>query len=277
MGYIALCALVFALSYLVNILYVTVFYHRGLTHKAVQLHPKVEKFVFATGNWVTGLDPKGWATMHRLHHQHSDTALDPHSPRNHGIIMLALAQLKSYERVLVGLARKEEPYTRIASDIDARVHWLNRKKLWWLPYALHAAIGAALGFAFDAWLLGACYYFGMVSHPVQGWMVNAFGHHSGYRNFKTSDDSRNNTLVAWLVAGEGFQNNHHRHPTSAKFSMRWWEMDWGYTMCLVLQAMGALKILHVAGNARDGREAQEEAQALPLNVITTSVGNSTGN
>ena len=98
------------------------------------------------------------------------------------------------------------------------MHWLNRYRLWWLPTLLHIGIGAAIGFSFDMWLLGAAYSVGMLSHPLQGFVVNAFGHRFGGRNFDTPDHSRNNLIVAALVFGEGLQNNHHRYPASARFS-----------------------------------------------------------
>src|SRR5581483_4658789 len=64
--------LVFAASYVLNIVYMTVFYHRGFTHGAFTMGPRLRRLVAATGSWVTGLDPKAWACMHRLHHLHSD-------------------------------------------------------------------------------------------------------------------------------------------------------------------------------------------------------------
>ena len=211
MTYYLACLLTLAAGYLVNILYITVFYHRGLTHSAVELAPWLRRFVVKTGNWITGLDPKGWSVMHRLHHQYSDTALDPHSPTTYGIAGVMMAQLNSYKKILRGLKRHDPQYLAVASDLDFEVHWLNRYKLWVLPYALHASIALVLGVVFHAWLLGLAYWLGIMSHPLQGWLVNSFGHSSGYRNFHIGDDSRNNTLIALLVMGEGYQNNHHRY------------------------------------------------------------------
>ena len=57
--------------------------------------------------------------------------------------------------------------------------------------------------------IGFGYFFGIMSHPLQGWMVNALAHKYGGRNFNSSDDSRNNHFVALVAFGEGFQNNHH--------------------------------------------------------------------
>lgn len=243
MLYLALCLLVFASMYLLNIYYITVLYHRGLTHGAVKLGPFAQWMVVHTGNWVTGLDPKGWSTMHRLHHQHSDTPLDPHSPRNHGVFPLMLAQLKSYNRVLARLIHREPEVTRLTSDLAFDVNWLNRRGLWALPYLLHAGVAVALGLGFDAWLLGAAAWLGMMTHPLQGWMVNAFAHRYGTRNFDTPDDSRNNPLVALLVFGEGYQNNHHHAPRAANFAMRRGELDLGYLLCVASQRLGLLEIV----------------------------------
>src|SRR5437868_14105447 len=101
------CLAVFFVAYLINLGTITVLYHRGLAHKAVTLSPAAMRFVAVMGNWVTGLDPKGWVCMHRLHHAHSDTERDPHSPRHGGFFGILTGQLVSYKRVLIGLAKKQ--------------------------------------------------------------------------------------------------------------------------------------------------------------------------
>lgn len=241
-SYLILCLVVFIIAYLVNTSYVTVFYHRAWTHQSIEIHPAVERFVLATAPWVTGIDPKGWCTMHRLHHLYSDTEKDPHSPKHKGFFKLLLVQLYSYEDALKGLMRKDPYYTNQVKDLNFEVSWLNKKKLWLLPYVIQIGITLFIGFAFDAWLLAAAYYFGIMSHPIEGWLINSFGHMIGYRNFEIDDNSRNNWIVSLLVVGEGFQNNHHKYPESAKFSIRWFEIDLGYTICLLLEKMGAISI-----------------------------------
>lgn len=239
--YFVLCALVFSLAYLLNILTISIGYHRGLAHRAVELHPFLRRFVIVAGSWITGLDPKAWVVMHRLHHEHSDTPDDPHSPRNVGLIGIGMEQLRSYKRVLRGLMKNRSPYKEHARDLDFELNWLNRSGRWYLPYVVHALIGLASG-ACGAWLLGFAYFVGMMSHPFQGGMVNSLGHAVGGRNFATDDDSRNNLLVAWLIFGEGLQNNHHRFPRSAKFSYRYWEPDFGFSACLALETLGLLTV-----------------------------------
>jgi stearoyl-CoA desaturase (delta-9 desaturase) len=253
--YILLCLAVFLAAYLLNAYYITVLYHRGLTHGAVRLRPFTRAWVAYTGNWVTGLDPKGWSCMHRLHHLHSDTELDPHSPSHNGLFALMLVQLKSYNRILVKLITGDPATNQVVKDLDFDVSWLNRHRLWQLPYLLHLGIAAAIGVFGHAWLLGAAYYFGMLSHPIQGWMVNALAHRYGYRNFPTPDDSRNNTAVALLVFGEGYQNNHHYRPRSAKFSVKPSELDLGYALCRASQALGLLDIVPTPASAVTAPEA----------------------
>jgi stearoyl-CoA desaturase (Delta-9 desaturase) len=242
MLYIAACLLVFAAAYTLNILMITVGYHRGLAHGAVTLGPRTRKFVIATGNWVTGLDPKAWSVMHRRHHAFSDTEKDPHSPVNVGIAGIATEQLRSYKRVIIGLIRKDPEYTAFTEGLDFKLSWLNRKNVWWLPYVLHAVIAIAIGLATGWVLLPLCYFAGMMSHPLQGGLVNAFGHAKGGRNFDTDDQSKNTQVVAWLVAGEGYQNNHHAYPASPKFSYAPTEFDSGYVACRVLEKTGMLEI-----------------------------------
>ena len=242
MNYTFLCLSVFSGSYLLNIFYITVLYHRGLAHGSVKLAPRMRAFAVATGSWVTGIDPKAWACMHRLHHRYSDSARDPHSPWNGGVFGVMIEQLKSYERVIRALGRPEHEYQEQVIDLDFPVNWMNRHRLWWLPYAVHAVIAVAVGFFFHAWILGGAFWLGMMSHPIQGWLVNSFAHKFGYRNFATPDESRNNSIVAWLVMGEGYQNNHHARPLSAKFSMRWYEFDGGYVMARMAEAAGMLQI-----------------------------------
>jgi len=237
-----ICLLVFLGGYSLNLLYITVFYHRALTHGGLVLKPAVRSLVAKTGNWVTGLDPKAWTCMHRIHHAEADSADDPHSPSNVGIIGVAMEQLRSYERILVQLARHEPEVMAVVPDLDFEVSWLNRKKVWYLPYLLHVAIGVTLSLTTGIWLLGVAYFVGMMSHPVQGWLVNSFGHAVGSRNFDTPDNSRNNHVVAWLVWGEGLQNNHHAYPGSPRFSYRWWEADFGYVVCRALESLGVLRV-----------------------------------
>ena len=234
------CILVLIAGYGVTILLTSIGYHRGLTHGAVRLHPFARRAVLVAGHWLTGIDPKAWVVMHRLHHQHSDRPEDPHSPTNVGILGVPREQIRSYARVLSGLRREDPNYVDVAPEVP--MSWPVATGLWFMPHVLHTAVAVGVGVGLDAWLLAAAYWMGMMSHGTQGVVINAFGHAWGGRNFPTDDDSRNNHLAAWLLLGEGFQNNHHRYPASARFSYAPGEVDLGYAVCRGLEALGALTI-----------------------------------
>ncbi|WNG60628.1 acyl-CoA desaturase [Archangium gephyra] len=270
--YLAACFAVFAVAYLLNILTITVGYHRGLAHKAVRMHPALRRWVILGGNWLTGLDPKAWVVMHRLHHEHSDTPLDPHSPLNVGILGIALEQLRSYERIIVGLLKNDPAYTRYTKDLDFPLNVLTRTNRWYLPYVVHGVVGLGLALGVG-WLLGASYFLGMMSHPVQGGLVNSLGHAVGPRNFETPDNSRNNHFAAWLIFGEGFQNNHHAYPGSASFSYHRHEVDLGYGACVMLEKLGLARINRAYLIPRARSEAAAEpvpVMAEPLEVEASS-------
>lgn len=259
--YIGICVAVFLAAYLVNTTTITVFYHRGFAHRAIVMKPWLSRFVARYGNWLTGLDPKGWVCMHRLHHAHSDDVGDPHSPVQSGFFQLLGTQLRAYTKILIGLHRRQDPYRSTVADLDFDISWLNKKRMWWLPYVVHLTIGVAFGVVGGYWLLGAGYFFGIMSHPIEGWLVNSFGHAVGGRNFDTPDNSRNNNVIAWLIMGEGYQNNHHRYPSSAKFSYRWWEIDLGFAMCRLLELLGLIRIEEKKLIPAPGREVETEPLA----------------
>src|SRR5262249_44711914 len=118
MNYYISCIIIFLIAYLVNMTYITVFYHLGFAHNAVLLKPRLRRFVVRTGNWITGLDAKGWACMHRLHHMYSDLPKDPHSPSNVGVIGVMSAQLRAYKKCLILLIKGDLAYTSIVEDLD---------------------------------------------------------------------------------------------------------------------------------------------------------------
>lgn len=166
--------LTFLAGYTLSLTYVTIFYHRAFTHRAPELHPRTRRFIAATGTCITGLDLARWVCMHRMHHAFADGPEDPHSPSNVGIIGVALEQLRSYERALVGITRKNSDYTRFISDLEFGVHRVNRRRVWYLPYVLHMCLGVVLGLGTGSWLIGLAYVLGIVSYPFQaGWSTHS--------------------------------------------------------------------------------------------------------
>jgi len=233
--------LVFISGYLLNMFYITIFYHRALTHNSVELSNKMRKIIHLTGIWITGIDPKTWVCMHRMHHDHSDTNLDPHTPvKCKNAFQMFLLQYKSYNKIMIQLIAKKETPSNLVKDLGFDIHWLCENKLWYIPYIAQFCIAGLIAVLINP-LVGVFYFLGIVSHPIQGCLVNYFGHKRGYRNFENVDDSVNNYWVALLTMGEGFQNNHHHQPESAKFSVKWWELDFGFYCCLLAQKIKLVK------------------------------------
>jgi stearoyl-CoA desaturase (delta-9 desaturase) len=111
---------------------------------------------------------------------------------------------------------------------------------------IHIATGFAL-FGIGYWVGGVAFgtsllVWGMFLRLVlvlhATWLVNSASHMWGYRNYETTDDSRNNWLVAIVAYGEGWHNNHHAYPRMAKHGHKWWEFDITWQAIRLLRATG---------------------------------------
>jgi stearoyl-CoA desaturase (delta-9 desaturase) len=215
-------------------------YHRLLTHRSYQT-PKWIEYVLATcGALALEGGPISWVTTHRMHHQLSDKAGDPHTPRDgkwwaHIIWML------------VGDAthNQTDACARYAPDLckDPFLVWLSKYN--YVPLLILSAL--LLAFGGVSFLLWGVFLRVTVGLHVT-WMVNSLTHFWGRRRFATRDDSRNNWFVALLSFGEGWHNNHHAHPTSARHGLAWYEIDISWMSIRLLQALGLAK--SVRGLAR---------------------------
>jgi len=180
--------------------------------------------------------PARWVAIHRRHHQFADEQPDPHSPlasffwSHIGWILVnqpELSRLGIYERYAKDILRD-----RFYVTLE-RHNWLVWINLGQMPLFFLA------GFAV-AWLSGetpaaalhtgvSILMFGVFVRTVLvwhiTWAVNSVTHLWGYRNYETDEDSRNNLVVGLISNGEGWHNNHHADPRSARHGHRWWEMD----------------------------------------------------
>lgn len=238
---VLLSILIFLLFYTINMFYITVLYHRTLTHKALELTSFGLFLVKHTALWVTGIDPKIWVCMHRLHHQHSDTALDPHSPLNNNIPMVMWRQIRYYDLLGDKFIKGDSKYTGVVEDLPFDIHLINKHKLWLIPYLVQILITYSIFALSGSSLIAMAYFLGIISHPVQGWLINSFGHMKGYVSFDTKDNSKNNTFLAYTVFGEGYQNNHHAYPSSPNFALNKGEFDPGFILCKIAQQANIVK------------------------------------
>lgn len=242
-------------------------YHRLLSHRSLVV-PKWLEHAFTTLALCSLEDtPVRWVTTHRLHHVHSDTEEDPHSPRD-GIVWSHCGWLfrRAPDR------RTLAAFDRYARDLMAD-RWYRRLEarpfstLWiYLVQSLlfaSAGFGAALaggGGAGDGLRLGASWLvWGVFVRTVAvwhiTWSVNSLTHLFGYRSYDTGEDSRNNWFVALVANGEGWHNNHHHDPASASVQHRWWEFDVTWWIILLLERAG------LASDVIRPRHLRREARA----------------
>jgi stearoyl-CoA desaturase (delta-9 desaturase) len=219
---------------------VTLYLHRSQTHRGVDFHPALAHF-FRFWSWLTtGMVTREWVAVHRKHHAKVETAEDPHSPMVYGIHKVFWDGVSLYREACASKTDMEK-YGRGAPD-----DWMERH-----VYGGHPYWGPTLMAVIDVALFGVI---GLALWAVQMiWIpfwaagfVNGIGHWAGYRNFETSDTSRNLIPWAFWIGGEELHNNHHAFPSSAKFALRKWEFDIGWLGICVLRKLGLAKVLRVA-------------------------------
>jgi len=237
---------------------VTLYLHRCQAHRALELHPVVSHF-FRFWLWLTtGMITKEWAAIHRKHHAKCETEEDPHSPRIHGINKILFTGVVMY----VKESHKKDVMERYGHSTPT--DWLERNvytplNKWGIVFLAIADI-ALFG------LLPGAIIYGIQLAWIPFWaagVINGIGHFWGYRNFQTEDDSTN--IVPWAawIGGEELHNNHHAYPTSAKFSLRWYEFDLGWAYITVLKALGLATVRKQAPKVKlDPSKWEVDAQTL---------------
>ena len=213
----------------------SVYLHRTLAHRALAVHPVVDR-VFRAVLWLTtGQDRRQWVAVHRKHHAFTDCDGDPHSPRLLGLWRVQLLNVYYYARE----ARNPETLRRFAPDItpDALDRVLFSHGLPGLGIGI-AALLLVLGPA--AGLLAAALH-AMLYVFVLAPLINGLGHWRGSQNFDNT--AYNSRVMAWLTGGESLHNNHHAHARSPKFSMRRWEFDPSWPVIRVLAAARLVAVL----------------------------------
>jgi fatty-acid desaturase len=221
-------------------------YHRLLTHRGYHVPKWLEYLmtVFATLSLEGG--PIFWVSTHRVHHQLSDKEGDPHTPREGGWWAHA-------GWVLFGesLHAQTEALARYSPDLGRdRFHvWMSR--FHWLPVTLSAVLLLAGGWYWGGFVNGiAMVLWGVLLRVTLGlhatWLVNSATHMWGSRRFETRDDSRNSWWVALLTGGEGWHNNHHAHPVSARHGLTWYEIDPNFWGIWILSKLGLARKVQVA-------------------------------
>jgi stearoyl-CoA desaturase (delta-9 desaturase) len=230
-------------------------YHRFLSHKSLKLSTPARFFTLLCGSLSGEGSPLCWAATHRLHHQRSDQTGDPHSPNDGGFwAHMGWMFVRHHPFARAAL------YRRFVPDLlnDRMLQFFEKSYFWW-----QLATGVTL-YCLGGWpwlLWGLCVRLVFMYHST--WFVNSATHIWGYRNYETRDLSRNLWWVAVLAYGEGWHNNHHAHPHSARAGHKWWELD------PTFWAIRTLQFLRLASQVDDRNPAiietplAEEIAPLP--------------
>jgi fatty-acid desaturase len=205
-------------------------YHRLLTHRGYEVPRWVEYALTLCATLALEGGPIFWVATHRIHHQYSDREGDPHSPRE-GTYWAHIGW------IFTGSARHHDTriLSRYAPDLSRdRVHVALSNWHWVPQVAVGLVLLAAGGVPYVLWGI----FFRVVIGLHATWLVNSATHKWGSRRFKTRDDSTNNFWVALITGGEGWHNNHHAHPVSARHGLAWYEVDLNYYTIKAMERVG---------------------------------------
>jgi stearoyl-CoA desaturase (delta-9 desaturase) len=213
-------------------------YHRLLTHRGYKTPKWVEYLLTVCGTLALEGGPIFWVATHRIHHQHSDHEGDPHTPRE-GTYWAHMGWIMTGK----AMHHDTEVLARYTPDLSKDKFHVALTTWHWVPQVV---VGLALlafgGIPYVLW--------GVFFRTTYGlhctWLVNSATHLFGSQRFKTRDDSRNSFWVAMLTFGEGWHNNHHAHPVSARHGLAWYEFDMNWIGIKTLEFLGLAWEIKVA-------------------------------
>jgi stearoyl-CoA desaturase (Delta-9 desaturase) len=206
---------------------ITAGYHRYFSHRAYKTSRWFQFVMAWTGCAALQKGPLWWAAHHRDHHKYSDQEGDPHSPIKDSVLWSHIGWVLSsqHDRTKIEGIQDFAKYPELR--LMDRLHWIPGMLLIPLCYWIDGISGVVWGFFVSTVLL---------YHTT--FMVNSVCHLFGNRRYETTDESRNNWLVAILTLGEGWHNNHHHYMSSANQGFHWWEIDMSYYTLIALSKVG---------------------------------------
>jgi stearoyl-CoA desaturase (delta-9 desaturase) len=252
-----------AALYFIRMFFITGFYHRYFSHRAFDTSRGGQLALAIAGGTCMQRGPLWWAAHHREHHRHSDGPEDIHSPRHHGFLWSHIGWVTSKANfpTKLGVVPDLAKYPELVflDRFDTLIPFAFAFALFGLGALLHAV---APGLGTTGWqMLVWGFFVSTVVHLHASVTINSVAHVFGRRRYKTTDDSKNSFLLALVTLGEGWHNNHHYFPGSARNGFRWWEIDVTYYTLKALSWTGLIWNLRpvpervLAGRAADGESA----------------------
>jgi stearoyl-CoA desaturase (delta-9 desaturase) len=237
---------VFAVTYLLTGLGITVGFHRLLTHRSFKTSPAMRALLAALGSAAVEGPVIEWVSNHRKHHRFSDQPGDPHSPH--------VDHARGWRGALAGLFHAHVGWIlggeemadeqRYAKDLlaDPVVRFIDRTFVLWVlaglafPFGLGVALTGTIVGGLTGLLWGGAVRMFFLHHST--FSINSLCHFFGRQSFATDDESRNLLWLALPTLGEAWHNNHHAFPTSARHGLRWWQLDPSAWVIAVLARVG---------------------------------------
>jgi stearoyl-CoA desaturase (Delta-9 desaturase) len=216
----------------ITIVCVTLYLHRGVTHKGLQFSPVLEHFMRFWLWMTTGMVTKQWVAIHRKHHRYSDKDGDPHSPHVYGIWNVLFKGASFYHSASKDTKMVDTYGSGTPDD------WVENN-----IYSKHSKLGVSLMMIINIMLFG---WIGIILWGIQmiwipfwaAGVVNGIGHWLGYRNGVTKDSSNNLSPWGIIIGGEELHNNHHLDPANPKLSRKWFEFDIGWMWFKIFNKLG---------------------------------------
>ena len=241
-GFSVTALIIAVVLYALRMFAITGFYHRYFAHKAFKTSRFVQ-FIFAfLAASSAQRGPLWWASHHRHHHANSDKPDDSHSPVQRGFFWSHISWFLTNKNFNSKNERVKDllvyPELKFLDRFDVIAPLFLAVSLYALGAALeiYAPHLQTSGLQLLVW--------GFVISTVvlyhMTFTVNSLAHVWGKRRFNTSDQSRNNSLIALLTLGEGWHNNHHHFPSAARQGFYWWEIDLTYYGLKILSALGLI-------------------------------------
>lgn len=259
--------------YVLTGLGITVGFHRLFTHRSFETRRPIEVLLAIFGSMAVQGTLLEWVARHRRHHQHSDRPDDPHSPHQHGGGMLGLLRGAWHAHIGWAFARNRPNLSHYVKDLqqDSLLRLVSALFPVWVVLGLlipAAAGGLLTGSWTGAWtglLWGGLVRICLVHHVT--WSINSVCHLWGTRPYPVADQSRNNLVFGVLALGEGWHNNHHTFPTSARHGLRWWQVDLSYYVIRTLALTGlAWNVRLPAARAALSPDTRESLPIAPINA-----------
>jgi len=224
---------VFLIRFLIIGSGITIGYHRLLAHRSFTTS-RFMQFIFAlNGTMAIQGGPLWWVSHHRLHHAHTETDKDVHSPIKYGFWESHIGWMINPKSI------KETP--SYAKDLYKfpEIKFLQKH------YVIITLLQGILIYLLGEYLPGTSgaemLVWGFFISTVYLWhitfCVNSVCHLWGKRPYNTNDNSTNNVVVALLTGGEGWHNNHHMYPYSARHGLKWWQIDISYAVIKLLSIL----------------------------------------